>query len=700
MQEAHFIQKLYSRYYPKKSDISLNLQGCASDWEKLSFEEKEKLSYKYLQEGEMLLAKKDTAAIEYFNAAAGLNPNSEDVWYRQGKAFFIYGKLKNQEKALYLASKNFKIAVSLNEHRFEIWYNWGKTLAFLGNKTSETHYFFSAKEKYQKAIELSQTQKAEKEIIATIYWDYANLWMDIANQSEEAGDVRIAIQAYRISFAHQKTISSDFWYHFGKAYLQMGLFINDNRLYLEAIDYFNKALRVSKNHLDAWSSIAHAYTELYINTLDERCLKKADETYSKCLKISPHDSNLLLSWAQLLGEGGKITKDHKKLKLSVEKCIEADRLKNKKDPNIIGQWVESLSLLGAYTGSLDMILNAENKIIAATQKYHKIADLWYAYGICLGAFSIYYNDNEYDELAIEKFQIGLSIDRKNPELWHSLALSLTKIGNDNEDVYSLKRASKFLLRAIDLKPSCPLLTFDYGNLLLKLGELKEDQKILQEALFYLETTLNNQNDAILQHPDWLFTYGRILDLLGDCHDEENSYYKKALKAYQNVLLIDPDYPRLHYYIGLCYSHLAEITFDTQFYIQAINSFNLALKQNEEDDLVYLEWGLVLIALAEQGNDFEVNNHYFHEAEQKILRAGQLGNQHAYYHLGCLYSILNRFDESISFLVKAYKQDVLPPIEELLEDDWLENIRSTKDFANFLAIVDAKKNTVDGHSKFD
>jgi tetratricopeptide (TPR) repeat protein len=693
MQQAHLLKTLYHRYYPKNNGNSLNLLDKITDWENLNKEEKDKLAEKFLQEGELLLAKKDTSAIEFFNAASQLKPESAEVWLRQGKAFSAFGKLKNQEKALYLASKNFKMAASIDSSQLEIWWQWAKALAFLGNKTQDANYLQSAKENYEKAIAL--LKPSDKDVSFKIYWEYANLWMSIAEYSEEAGDVRLAIQAYRMSFAHQTKISADFWCDFGKAYLQMALFINDNRLYVESIDYFNKALRSSKDCLDGWISKAHAYTELYINTMDERCFRNGHEAYKECLSLSPHDSNLLLLWAQLLGESGKLTGDSQKLKMSVDKCVDAYNL-NKKDPSIIGQWVESLSYLGALSNSLDLILEAEERIEAATSKHPKNSDLWYAYGICQNAFSIYYNDLEFADLAIEKFQIGLSIDRSSAELWHAMALAHTKIGKEAEDIDCLKRASKFYLRAIDLKPYCPSLSFDYATHLLSLGELEEDKKTLEEALFYLEQTLNNQKDAVMQHPNWLFTYGCILDLLGDSFDEENNFYKKALQAFHNVLLIDPDYPSLHYHIALCYSHLGELTFDPKYFKQAISSFNLALRQNEENDLVYLEWGLTLILLAEQEEQPQQKTHYFLDAEQKILRSGQLGNQHAYYHLACLYSLLKRLDESLSLLMKADEQEILPSIEELLEDEWLDNLKSTEGFKSFINMLESKQNRVDGY----
>ncbi len=682
MQQTHFLQKLYDKYYPQKTSRLIDETS-----ENLSENEKEKLSRKFLEEGELLLAKKDTSAIEYFNAAAKLFPGSSDLWLRQGNAFFSYGKLKKDEKALFLANKNYKIASSLNE-TFEIYLQWGRSFSYLGKKTKESHYFLSAKEKYQKALELSQNQS--KETLAAFHHEFANLWMTIADSSEEAGDVRSAIEHFRMSFALQTKIDALFWCDFGKAYLQMGLFINDARLYLEAIDYFYKALRSSKDCPEALLSIAEAYTELYINTLDERCFKKAHMAFLEYFKLNPHDPEAMLSHSQLLGESGKLTRDKKKLKLSVEAAINANRL-DKKNVLIIGQWVEALSLYGAYNNSLELIQEAENKIAQAVDKNPKIADLWFSYGVCLSAFSIYYNDPEYDEIAIEKFQAGLALDRSNPELWHSLASCHAKIGNEFEDINYLQKAAKFYLRAIDLKPSCPALTSDYGKLLLKIGELNSDPKILEESLFYLESALNNQKDAVMQHPDWLFSYGRVLDLLGDCLDDENSSYKKALKAFHNVLLIDPDYPRIHYYIGLSYSHLGEITLEPEFFKQAINSFSLALKQNEEDDLVHLEWGLTLISLAEQMSELDAaRKECFLEAEKKILRSGQLGNLHAYYHLACLYSLLNRLEESMYFLEKSHEMEILPVIEEVMQDDWLDNVRETKAFGEFMSKVEKQE----------
>ncbi len=690
MHQVHFIQQLYNKFFPKSFARGLKLTEIPKEWEDLSSEEKKKLANELLSKGELLLLKEDLTAIKSFNLASQLDPSNPLVWYRQGLAFFEYGTHETREKALLLASKNFKIATSLDSNVFDYWWAWANVLLTLGNETKENHYFLDAKKKYKQAITLSQNQS--RDILGELYWDYALVYTKIADQSGEAIDLRLAIQAFHSSFAYQNNIPAPFWYDFGNAYLQMGLLINDNNLYLQAIENFKKAIEKTKQHYDSWTSLAFAYSQLYLNTMDEEYFSLADEHYSRSLEINPVDAELWLEWAQLLGESGKLNKDPKKLRASIEKCIRAHKRK-KKLPQIIGQWVESLSLLGAYTNRLELIVEAENKIMKTTELYSEESDLWHSYGICMHAFSLYYNDFEYDEIAIEKFQIGLSLDRSNADLWQAIAYSHSRIGKDGEDSDMLERACKFYKKAIDLKPACPSLTFEYAVTLAELGKLSANQPILEEAIHQFETTLNVQKNSILQHPEWIFHYGIALDLLGDCLEQE-SCYLKAIEIFNNVLLVDPDYPKIHYRLALCYSHLMEISPETQLLNRGVDCFKLAIKQDEEADEIWLEWGLMLILFAHDNLSLDAAEQYYLEAEQKLIRAGQLGNPDSYYHLACLYSLTNRFDESIHFLEKAHDMATLPPIEELIEDEWLDGIRSTDLFSHFLNHIENKENIVE------
>ncbi|OGN59337.1 MAG: hypothetical protein A3F40_04300 [Chlamydiae bacterium RIFCSPHIGHO2_12_FULL_27_8] len=687
MHQVHFIQKIYSKFFPQSFTKALKSIDIPDKWKNLNNDEKKKQSVQLLDEGEKLLSKNDLNAIKFFNDASLLDPTNPLIWYRQGLAFFDYGSNQNEEKAYHLASKNFKIAVSLDSEIFDFWWAWGNVLYVLSNKGYEYNYLQEAKKKYKHAIHLSKNQNDA--VLSELYWDYALILTKISEHSGEAIDLKLAIESFQKSSFLQKDISAAFLYDFGSSYLKMGTLINEANIYLQAIDYFKLAVEKSKKYVDAWVSIAHSYTQLYINTLDEEYFNLACKNFETAAEINPLDSEIWLDYANILAESGKLNQDPKKLRASIEKCIKAYK-RNKKNPEIIGTWVESLSLLGALTNRLDLILEAEKKIMTATDLYSEETDLWYSYGICQKAFGIYYSDIDYEYFAIEKYQIGLSIDRTSSEIWYELANSHSKIGKETDDIDMLERAIKFYSKSIDLKASCPSIIFEHAKALTYLGSLTLCKKTLEDAIKKFESALNIQKNAILSHPDWLYYYARALDLYGDLNETEN-YYLKAIEVFHSVLLVDPDFPKIHFRLALCYSHLLELSPKHQYFEKATHCFSLATRQDMEDQEVWLEWGLTLINFAYENNIGNEKNEYFFEAEQKILKAGRLGNQHAYYHLACLYSLTYRFDESINLLEKAFLCDMLPPIEEMLDDEWLDPLRETESFHQFLNRIEKKQN---------
>ncbi|PIS03012.1 MAG: hypothetical protein COT85_03005 [Chlamydiae bacterium CG10_big_fil_rev_8_21_14_0_10_42_34] len=633
----------------------------------------------------MALLQGNLNALSCFEAASNLDGENPQVWYRQGLAFFEYGSEEGKEKALLVASKNLKIATQLDPTFFEAWVAWGNVLLQLGRFHEEHHYLLEAKDKYQKALDYSAKQP--KEMLAELYWDYGIVWAEISKHSGEALDVRLAIDAFQTSKTFQESLSAEFLNDCGNAYLEMGLLINDSRLYIQAIEHLKKSVEITPRYFDGWMSLAEGYSQLYINTLDERYVTKASNAYAKAAKMSPRDPDVWLSWGQLLGESGKNTSDPKSLRLSIEKCARANQLESD-DPLIISQWVESLATLGLATGRLDLLVEAEQKVIKATDHYPDDPDLWHAYGICLTALGRYYEDGEYYEMAIEKLQYGLSIDRSDPELWHALGLTHKYYADLTNDDDLIERASRFLARAMSLKPSCPALLFDSACSLLQFSEILDDVPSLEQSVVLFEMLLHTHRDNILHHPEWLFKYACALEWLGDTTDEDK-HFTRAIEIYSHILLIDPDFADIHHRLGLCYVQLGHSTCEAEYYKRAIHFYRLAIRQNEENDQVWLDWGVCLINLAHHTLDTEFMHQLYMDAEEKISQAGKLGNTGAYYTLACLYSILGRSYEAMELIYKALQARALPTIDELLDDDWLEYLRATPAFANFLTALEAK-----------
>jgi tetratricopeptide (TPR) repeat protein len=677
------LRRIFARFFPRKVSSSLPTEEIKTDL--LTDDQKKDLALRYVAQGEMSLLQGNLRALSYFEAASHLDEKNPQIWYRQGLAFFEYGSEDGKEKALLLSGKNFKIATQLDPQFFDAWLAWGNVLLQLGRFHAEHHFHLEAKEKYQKALSLSANQSRES--LAELYWDYGIVWSEIAQHSGEALDVRLAIDAFQTSKSYQEKPTPEFWNDCGKAYLEMGLLINDSRLYFQSIDYLQRAVSAAPQYYDGWMSLAEGYSQLYINTMDERYVTKASDAFASAAKMSPQDPEVWLSWAQLLGESGRLNNDSKLLRLCIEKCARAATL-DSDNPLIFSQWVEALSLLGASTNRLDLLIEAEHKILKATDLFPDDPDLWHAYGVCMISFGKYYEDPEYFEMAIEKLQYGLSIDRTDAEIWHLLGLAhkLYAALTQNEDL--IERANRFLLKAMDLKPACPSLTFDLASALLLFSEIMEDLSSLHQAIDLLESLLQNQKDAILHHPEWLFEYACALEWLGDFTEEE-VHFNRAIEIFSHILLIDPDFPRIHHRIALCYIQLGHVSCESDYYKRAIHFLRLAVRQDEESDVIWLDWGLCLIHLAHHTLDTDFMNQLYMDAEQKLSRAGHLGNEGAYYNLACLYSILGRSKEAMEFLRKAYVARALPGIDELLDDEWLDNLRATEAFAQFLAALEAK-----------
>lgn len=679
------LRRIFARFFPKKAIAAASIPREAVEGNYLPEEQKKELALRYLCEGEMALLQGNLRALACFDAASNLDAKNSKIWYRQGLSFFEYGSEEGKEKALLLAGKNFKIATQLKPDYFESWVAWGNVLLQLGRFHEEHHFLLDAKDKYQKALDYSKGQA--KEVLAELYWDYGIAWLEIAQHSGEAIDVRLAIDAFLTSQTYQESPAAEFWNDCGKAHLEMGLLTNDSRLYLQSIEYLKKAVESSPQYFDGWMSLAEGYSQLYINTLDERHIAKASDAYAVASKMSPSDPEVWLSWGQLLGESGKQNNDPKMLRLAIEKCARAAQLDDE-DPLIISQWIESLSFLGMATNRLDLIVEAEDKAIRATDFLPDDPSLWHAYGTCLIAFGKYYEDPEYYELAIEKLQYGLSIDRSDPELWHALGLVHKYYGELTQDKDLTERSYRFLFKAMDLKPACPSVLFDTASSLFDFSEMLDDLPSLEQSISLFELLLQNHKQTLLYRPKWLYAYAVALEWLGQFSDEE-AHFTQAIEVLSYVLLIDPDFPKVHHKMAISHLHLGGLSGESEYYRRALHFFRLAILEDEENDQAWLDWGTCLIHLAHHTLDTDLMHQLYLDAETKITKAGILGNEGAYYTLACLYSILGRTYEAMELIQKALYARSLPSFEDLLEDDWLDNLRATPAFTQFLSALEAK-----------
>ncbi len=668
-------------YTPNPEDPDLQL---LSDIGTLPNQDYKALSQSLFKKGEFRLLHGDASGMEFFDIAMKLDPANADMLLNQGLALFEFGSEEGKEKGLTLASKRFKRVIMLNPDSFAAWHAWGNTLYLLGLRKAENSYFLNAKKKYEKALELSGSESDD--VLADLYWDYANIWAKLAHQSEEPNELNCALKAFEKATSFQDDLSTEFYLNYGDVAMKLGQLTNDIRLYVKGINCFKNGVSISIDSFNGWLKLGCALEALYDATHDEDHFSQASECLSTAARFQPYAVEVWIAWSKLLLKSGKISRDVKKLSACIEKCKNGARCPNR-SPAILSIWSEALSLIGTFVERLELIYEGQNK---ASEIDPEDPTSCYPAGVCLVALGRYFKDPDYYYQAIERFQEGLSNDRSDYQLWLALASTYLAAAEIDHDEMSYERSIKFFEKALHLKRSTEA-HYQYGRCLLKYSELSNDEEHVKRSVHHFQQALNGQKNAAYVHPEWLYDYACSLDYLAEFSESEETY-AKALDLLNHLSMLHPDFPEIHYQIALVWSHHGELIGEVESYHRALHHYRIAHQRNKECSHVILDWGITLLNFAELLEIGTDADQHFREAEYKMIQAAKLGNAHAYYSLAELYSLLEDPKRALYFLEKAHAFDALPPLSNLQEDEWLDNIRDTEAFQSFLQRIEDHQNS--------
>lgn len=641
------------------------------------------LSQTLLKKGELNLLQGDTSGLHFLDMAIKLDPSNAELFYQVGLALFEYGSEEGKEKELTLASKRFKRATILNPRCFEAWHAWGNTLYFLGIRKNEPSYFDHARKKYEIALSLICDQS--QDVLADLYWDLGNLWIELAKISGEASDLKNALKAFEKATTYQEDFSAEFWLSFGDIYFHLGQKINNLHLHSKAMNCYKSGISMTISSSEGWIKLGDVLKEVYTYTHDEDHFSQASECYSAAVQLNPNEDRIWTKWAKLLLESGEIFRDVKKLHSCIEKCQRAYQC-NSQNHELIGIYAEALSLLGLLTQKLELLHEAQNKIEGLLKTTTTNPDIFYSCGMCLMAMGNYFNDPDYYYQAIEKFQEGLSLNRTHYRLWFGIGIAHVAAGLIDQDEKNFERGCRFFERTLNFKVSSFYL-FHYGYCLLKFSELTISQETTELAIYHFEKAIGMQKNAFYQHPEWLFQYAIALDYMGEFLENE-AFYVKSIDLLSHILILSPEFPAIHTQFALTYSHYAELVNKIEIYQRAFHHFRIANQRDKENDQIILDWAITLVNLAQLIENSVESDYYYREAEYKMIQSAKLGNTQAYFSLACLYSLLGNYNRSLYLLEKAHAFESLPPIEDILEDDWLEGVRKTQDFHHFIEKIES------------
>jgi tetratricopeptide (TPR) repeat protein len=482
--------------------------------------------------------------------------------------------------------------------------------------------------------------------------------------------------------------SEDFYVDYGHALADLASLLEQSTYFEEALNCFNQVILKNPSNFSGWYHKACCFLRLSETSLDISLLQQADESFAKAAKIDSKNGLLWMKWAQMEMIFGKATRNLKKVEDSLDKFKKADEI-DPNHPHVLSSWAETELFLGAQHEKLEWIQSAKAKITKSLEINPESPDGWYLYGSCLNELGRYFGEEEYYRQAIEKFQYGLSLTRQNPLLWYGLALAHFAIGELTEEQHFFEKAIHYCSRVIECGGGIFAQFWnDWGVALMKLAEVTGERQLVEQAIEKFERALKqplvdlDMSDLDLE---WVYNYGCAFDLLGDL-TEEAQYFEKSIQILQQILELDPDYVQARYNLAMAYSHLGEAMCDIEPYYKAIEHFQMMLEQDPEDEIIHVDFGVSLINLAILVHDIhhvEQSHVFYRRAENHLMQAIALGHTHAYYPIAGLYSLTDHLQHAMHYLEKAHSSRSLPPLEDLLHDEWLEAIRQTPAFKQFI-----------------
>lgn len=687
------LEKEASDYFAFEASLESDLEifHDLTEIDSLDFNQREILSKLFIKLGSNQLKVSDPSVLKNFEHAIKISPNNYSIYYLQGLA---YAKFSSNLQCLILAEKCFKQALEIKPKSFDAANAIGLVLVQRGLILEETPFFQDAITQF----EIAETLIDNDEKKAEFFWNFGSCWFYLGKLSGEAMDFRYALDKYRQA-SHHGIQHASFWNGYGDAVIEMAFLVGKKEYFFEAIDLYQNAINLSEEQFQGHFNIACAYQCVFEITVDVDYFEQANESFEKAARIQVEGEQqfaaLWLKWGQLLATFGKFKRETSYLELSIEKFIEADKIEPN-HPGILSRWGEAEMLLGANTDQIHYLRQSEEKLVRSLSVNPDAPEIWYLYGICLNELGRYFTDENYYRLAIQKFQYGLSLTQSDPLLWYGLAMSHFALGDMLDDQQIIEKSVRYCSQVLEFGGQMFLQFWnDWAVALMRLSEMTLNQDYIDLAIEKFEEILRRQGEDVEGEEidlEWLYNYGCALDMRGDFTDDENSY-EKAVQILSNVVKLDPDYTNARYNLALALSHLGESVSDVECLQKASEHFQILLSEDSEDEIAWNDWGLCLLHLGELVYEScrpEQSRAIYEQAENKFFHAVSLGCLPSFYNLACLYALMDNFKAAMHYMERAEVVGSLPPIEDIMHDEWLGNLRKTESFKIFISALSNKQ----------
>ncbi|MEZ5314654.1 MAG: tetratricopeptide repeat protein [Chlamydiales bacterium] len=615
------------------------------------------------------------------------NDQSAQRLCKEAEVLFQYGVAKKKEFPLLLAFDKLIRAKEIDPLLFVeevIWHQLrGQILFYLGYCFQ--NYSFLGKS-FKPYAEINELHHQDKNLV----WDYAQFWTFIAIQSGEKADLTQALSSFSAA-ARLGCDSSLFYIDWAIAYIICSsytgnsLYLNESCFLLKKVIRENYDMKGVNNSIygHAYKIYAHALKKYYYNTHLKKTLEDADISLREVTLLFPSQSDLWLEWGELYLHAGWIDCDLKMIEMGIDKLTSLT-LKEVTSTRLTALLGKGLVILGLYLDDLKPMSQGRERILATLESSPEDLDLLNSAGMAELTYGIYFSSKKHYANAIYWFKKGIGIDSTSVCNWHGLFQSYLGLGFLEKNLFFTHKGLTAIKRVCKMRPQSAIYLNDLGLCLLQLNQFENckntQSSLLEEAILHF-----TRSYAIDSRSETLYNWGHALSCLGSL-SEAIEDYEKALDILSSAYRMNPEKSNVSYELAIVLFRLGKLLKKTDYLYESIKLLEPLANSHIEDEVVWGDLGYILLTLSELISD---ENHPFkredlrQQAEKRLHHAVRMGNREANYHLASLYSLARLFESSIFFLKRAHAFKVLPNEDDLIHNAWLDNLRKTDIFKEFM-----------------
>lgn len=663
----------------------------AQTWKTLSDEDREMLALLFVTLGERELASGDANAQCSFETAIKIAPGNAHICFRQGIAYLQVA----DAASLRIASSAFEQAASLQPDRFDHWLHWGIAQLQLGHRDEDIGGIEAANQCFLRSEALVRDNSDKRRL----FWSWGICWFTLAKASGEVHDYHRASDKFRAAAAAEAN-DATFWVDYALTLREIGYLLERPEFYVQAFEMFVRATQLQADCYEAWVEVALLGQILFQRNGDRAVFALSDRAFRVLATREPLTPPLWLGWARLCLDYGKFHRDQDMLRLALDHFEKVESVAADQWP-ILSGWAEAQILVGSERERLDLLTDGLVKCQRCLELAPKHARLWCLQSKGLLEMGRYFQDESYFEQAIDALKHALTLRHNDPVIWYSFAQANYALGELRRDSSFVVRAIQSYAQVVEYGGGASSQFFnDWGVACMRLGEMTNEKKHLDQAIEKFEQAIafhgrTRDSGHITERegidPEWLYNYGCSLDFLGE-FTNDSKCYERAIQVLSQAIILDADFSHARYNLALAFYHLGELVNDVECFHKSLELFQSVVEQDPEDETAWNDWGVALISFSQLMRDpvrIDVSRGLLEQAELKLRHAAALGSSGAYYHLACVYSLSGNPSAALHYLDRAIVADSLPALEEVMHDEWLEDLHQTGQFREWMARLGTK-----------